>query len=102
MTAPAEPIITSELRNWIGRKSPLTPLEIMTAPDVRRYVDATGDANPLWLDDEFARAVDAAAGPGAPVARSGGDRRRLPSWMRYAATRPSGRSGSFRADSASR
>ena len=56
MTAPAEPIITSELRSWIGRKSPLTPLEIMTAPDVRRYVDATGDANPLWLDDEFARA----------------------------------------------
>jgi acyl dehydratase len=24
---------------------------------VRRYVDATGDANPLWLDDDFARAA---------------------------------------------
>jgi acyl dehydratase len=57
MTAPAESIITSELRSWIGRKSPFTPLEIMTASDVRRYVDAIGDANPLWLDDEFARAV---------------------------------------------
>jgi len=30
-------------------------LEIIAASDVRRYVDATGDANPLWLDDDFAR-----------------------------------------------
>jgi acyl dehydratase len=57
MTDTAESIITPELRNWIGRKSPLARLEIMTVSDVRRYVDATGDANPLWLDDEFARAA---------------------------------------------
>jgi acyl dehydratase len=57
MTDAAESIITPELRGWIGRKTQLTRLEIMSASDVRRYVDATGDANPLWLDDEFARAA---------------------------------------------
>jgi acyl dehydratase len=57
MTATADTIITPELRSWIGRKSPLARLEVMTASDIRRYVDATGDANPLWLDDEFARAA---------------------------------------------
>ena len=48
-------IITPELRGWIGRQSPSRALEILSAFDVRRYVDATGDANPLWLDEEFAR-----------------------------------------------
>ena len=48
-------VIASELRAWIGRKTPLRQLEIIAASDVRRYVDATGDANPLWLDDDFAR-----------------------------------------------
>src|SRR6266536_6531140 len=53
----SETIITPELRNWIGRKTPLRPVEIISASDVRRYVDATGDANPLWLDDDFARSA---------------------------------------------
>jgi len=48
-------IVTPELLEWIGRKTPLRQLEIISAADVRRYVDATGDANPLWLDDDFAR-----------------------------------------------
>jgi uncharacterized protein len=48
-------IITPELRAWIGRQSPSRPLEVLSASDVRRYVDATGDTNALWLDDEFAR-----------------------------------------------
>src|SRR5262245_27100386 len=51
----ADSIITSELRDWVGRKTPLRPLEVIAASDIRRYVDATGDANPLWLDDEYAR-----------------------------------------------
>jgi acyl dehydratase len=51
----SDTVITPELREWIGRKTPLRPLEIISAADVRRYVDATGDANPLWLDDDFAR-----------------------------------------------
>ena len=50
-------ILTSELRAWIGRKTPARPLEVLGASDVRRYIDATGDANRLWLDDEFARAA---------------------------------------------
>ena len=57
MTDSAESIITPELRGWIGRKSALAQLETISTSDVRRYVNATGDANPLWLDDEFARAA---------------------------------------------
>ena len=57
MTDSPGSVITPELRGWIGRKSALAQLETMSASDVRRYVDATGDANPLWLDDEFARAA---------------------------------------------
>ena len=53
----SDAIITPELLQWIGRKTPLRQLEIIGAADVRRYVDATGDANPLWLDDDFARAA---------------------------------------------
>jgi uncharacterized protein len=48
-------IITPELRAWIGRQTPARLLEVLSASDVRRYIDATGDANRLWLDDEFAR-----------------------------------------------
>lgn len=57
MTEGSESLISEELRGWIGRTSPLRPLELLTVSDIRRYVDATGDANPLWLDDEFARSV---------------------------------------------
>ena len=57
MTDSPQSIITPELRNWIGRNSALAHLEAMSASDVRRYVDATGDANPLWLDDDFAQSA---------------------------------------------
>ena len=50
-----EDLIGEELRAWVGRASPARPLEPIYPSDVRRYVDATGDANPLWLDDEYAR-----------------------------------------------
>jgi acyl dehydratase len=53
----SDTIITAELRAWIGRTTPLRQLEIISAADVRRYIDATGDANPLWLDDDFARSA---------------------------------------------
>lgn len=53
----SDAILTPELLQWIGRTTPLRQLEIISAADVRRYVDATGDANPLWLDDDFARAA---------------------------------------------
>ena len=53
----AETIITDELRRCVGRKGPVRTLGTLSASDVRRYVDATGDVNPLWLDDEFARSA---------------------------------------------
>jgi acyl dehydratase len=60
-TAPAEDVnavITDEVRSWIGRTTELVPLpEEISASDVRRYVEATGDRNPLWLDDDAARST---------------------------------------------
>ena len=53
----SDAIITAELRAWIGRTTPVRSLEIISAADVRRYIDATGDANPLWLDDDYARSA---------------------------------------------
>jgi uncharacterized protein len=57
-TADVDAVITDETRAWIGRSSELMPLpEEVAASDVRRYVEATGDHNPLWLDDEVARSA---------------------------------------------
>jgi acyl dehydratase len=54
----ANGVITDEVRSWIGRTTEAMELpEDISASDVRRYVDATGDRNPLWLDDEAARAA---------------------------------------------
>ena len=50
-------LVTEELRGWIGRATGRQVLETLSASDVRRYVDATGDANPLWLDDAYAQAA---------------------------------------------
>lgn len=57
MTETGNLLITDELRAWIDRAGPREPLEVLGTSDVRRYVDATGDDNPLWLDDDFARAM---------------------------------------------
>jgi acyl dehydratase len=57
-SADVDAVITDETRAWIGRSSELVPLpEEVAASDVRRYVEATGDHNPLWLDDEVARSA---------------------------------------------
>jgi acyl dehydratase len=49
-------LITDEVRSWIGRTTELLTLpEDISASDIRRYTDATGDENPLWMDDEAAR-----------------------------------------------
>ncbi len=55
MSEASDRLITPELRAWVGKTTPLKALESVTASTVRRYVDATGDSNPLWLDDAFAR-----------------------------------------------
>ena len=57
MSGSAETIISDELRRCIGHRGPVRSLEPLSASDVRRYVDATGDANPLWVDDDFARSA---------------------------------------------
>jgi acyl dehydratase len=57
-TTNVDAVITDEARTWIGRSTELMPLpEEVTASDVRRYLEATGDHNPLWLDDDAARSV---------------------------------------------
>jgi acyl dehydratase len=53
----SDELIIPELSQWIGRETLPRPLETIAASDVRRYVDATGDANPLWLDDDFAHSA---------------------------------------------
>jgi acyl dehydratase len=51
-------IVTDDVRSWVGRATELMPLpEEITASDVRRYIEATGDNNPIWRDDEAARAA---------------------------------------------
>jgi acyl dehydratase len=48
--------ISDELKAWCGRTLGPFPLpERISASDVRRYINATDDRNPLWLDDDFAR-----------------------------------------------
>lgn len=54
----ADTIITDELRGWIGRTAgPFELPEQVSESDVRRFIDATGDANLLWTDHAFARAA---------------------------------------------
>jgi acyl dehydratase len=51
-------LITAEMRACIGRTSPVVSLpEAISASDVRRYLQAVGDDNPLWRDDELARSL---------------------------------------------
>ncbi len=51
-------VISDEVRAWIGRTTELMPLpDDIAASDVRRYVEATGDCNPLWLDDAVAHSA---------------------------------------------
>jgi len=54
----AHSLITDELKAWCGRTIGPIPLpERISAADVRRYINATDDRNPLWLDDDLARSV---------------------------------------------
>ena len=57
-SADVSAVINDEVRAWIGRTTDLMPLpDQIAASDVRRYIEATGDRNPLWLDDAAARAA---------------------------------------------
>ena len=53
-----EAMLTDEVKSWIGRTTELLTIpEEVSASDLRRYLDATGDTNPLWTSDEAARAA---------------------------------------------
>lgn len=53
-----EDIITPELRAWIGRDIGRVAIpEPISGSEVRRYARATGDDNPLWFDEDYARAA---------------------------------------------
>ncbi len=86
MSESAETIITDELRGCIGRKSPIRALETLSPSDVRRYVDATGDANPLWLDDGFARSAGYKGRLLPPI---------LVGWTPFSIKEPEGKASSF-------
>lgn len=58
MADDADALLTDEVRAWIGRSSDTRAFpEPISASDVRRYLDAVGDRNPLWHDDAYARAA---------------------------------------------
>jgi acyl dehydratase len=58
MADDADAVLTDEVRAWIGRSSDTREFpEPISASDVRRYLEATGDQNPLWRDDAYARAA---------------------------------------------
>src|ERR1700691_2582549 len=61
-------VLTAEVRSWIGhRTEPMVLPEEIAAIDVRHYVEATGDRNPLWLDDDAARAAGYRARSAPPM-----------------------------------
>lgn len=58
MADDADSILTDEVTARVGRSSDTREFpEPISASDVRRYLDATGDQNPLWRDDAYARAA---------------------------------------------
>jgi acyl dehydratase len=51
-------LISDELKTWCGRSiGPIRLPEPISESDLRRYINATDDRNPLWLDDDFARSA---------------------------------------------
>ncbi len=51
------PLLTDELRSWIGREVKYAAQEELGRASIRYFALAIGDENPLYLDDEFARAA---------------------------------------------
>jgi len=52
---PAEEIVTPEIRAMIGNESaPRQAVDKVTTSEVRRWVTATLDDNPLWYDEDYA------------------------------------------------
>jgi acyl dehydratase len=49
-------LLTDEVRAWIGREAVYEAPEELGRASIRAFALAVGDDNPLWTDDEFARA----------------------------------------------
>lgn len=49
-------LLTERARSWLGVEIEL-PAVVVSADAVRRFVAGTGDANPVYLDDDAARAT---------------------------------------------
>ena len=47
-------VITDEMRKAIGTEGPQCVVEIEKRL-IKRFAEAVGDSNPLWLDEEYAR-----------------------------------------------
>jgi acyl dehydratase len=64
----ASTIVTDEVRSWIGREvGPIELPEAIASSDVRRFIDATGDHNPLWEHPAAARDAGYAQCPVPPM-----------------------------------
>ena len=50
------PLLTDELKQWIGREVNYTAPEEIGRASIRYFALAIGDDNPLYFDDEYARA----------------------------------------------
>jgi acyl dehydratase len=53
----AEQILTDELRSWIGREATYTAPEELGRASLRYFARAVGDDNPVYTDDDAARAA---------------------------------------------
>jgi acyl dehydratase len=51
------PLLTDELKQWIGREVNYTAPEEIGRASIRYFALAIGDDNPLYFDDEYARAA---------------------------------------------
>ncbi|MEA1015752.1 MaoC family dehydratase [Sphingosinicella sp. LY1275] len=57
MTNP-DVVVSPELKSWIGRDiGRIVIPEPISGSEVRRYARATGDFNPLWFDEDYAKAA---------------------------------------------
>lgn len=48
-------LLTAEVRALVGKKLPPKKSTVVTAQDIRKYCEATGDINPLYTDESYAR-----------------------------------------------
>ena len=53
----SDPLLTDEIRGWIGREVTYTAPEELGRASIRYFALAIGDDNPIYVDEEQARAA---------------------------------------------